>query len=535
MRKIESEADFDSWMSRRVHLMHTIATQSREYVGLIDDILLGNDPKRHVAVVAAIDRLSKVSGPKIAGLSDKNLIDVMTKSYDEFENCIDDLDLLYTLVADPVYQRAITFGKSSSYGAEVNNIRNVIYNARDELTTFDDNTVFDFILPRCGDTFNAALAVTNKINKFTIRLIGYTIGKVSKEKQSLLVDIVEKQKDIVLGATNRVITASTHATNTTPIIGGFGLTPGPPMKFAEVVQFLKVDMGDGATTTTVPAWADVASKTHNILIIDRTSPSPITFDIAGLVDSNYVNSKDLLTRPLNGLSKRTLMRLDTFKILEEDGSGGSSDHAPIPPQLFPGKLPTYVILTRMGDYYRIMYHNTVWIHTRISTMSTRPEKYHELMNVNCIDPRSDNLIAEFMNRTIPSTDQIRTKIIDKLVASFSNEIESIKSQTDYRNFITPAIVSAAVMTTIHPAKNNVEINISYLLRMDTIITELTREIGKVTVMETLDRIFSEHSGSELAAILRSRFVVACTRACDELERSGVFATEYGLKNYVLTH
>ena len=551
--------DFHERITARLAPIKTIIDKTAKYLIQVEDLVLGYNPSQHVQVTNAIARMrtlySEIAAMKIDNSDPLVLMLAMTELYSRLLEIDQLLEVSYTLFANQVYACAATYNKSVTYDNEVTRERGIVYDAKDKLARIsarDDDNMFEFMMPSCGDAettiFNYIMSIPTTINKFTTSLIAYAIRQgISSGKQNKLREIIEQQKDMLLSAEHIPIGAG--------IVGlceRFSLVPGATMTFEEILAFMAgphVDTDADADATSASKkseitgggsdqFARVAEAGHGIILFDISTPSPISFNIAGLIDHDYIMKNDLNTKPLSGLTKKVLTRLTTTSVVD------TKTDSPGPMQIFPGKLPTWYIISKIGESaFRPMYNNG-YIHTNpriLRGLSTRPTQYNSLMTPkillqNELIQKTNQHVRDFTEIVEESIEPGIAKITDKLLKYFDEE--TFNTPADFQEFLTYEMVTAAVMRSLHPKlteKNIAEHLVTYVLHMDTIITQIRRGIWKHMTEQTLNRLFSEHSADSLREILRGRLESIIKRVLGEINDLGLFKNyNYGLKNYVLT-
>lgn len=540
---VKSVDDFHERIVARLAPIKIITEKTAKYIVLIEDLVLGYNPSQYTDVIEAVARLrilhAEISAIRLDISASCNVMTIMTGLYTRFAEIDRLLEISYQLFANKMYARAATYNRSATYSNEVHRESGLVYDAKDKLALIsarDDDNIFEFVLPYCGnietDIFNYIMTVMDIVNKFTTKLIAYALrNQLSDGKRNSLREIIEQQKDTILSSGYTPIVA--------PGIVGlcerYNLLPGPAQTKEEIIAQI-----NGSETD----FAAIAKLGHGIIIVDISTSSPITFDISGLVDSEYILSNKLDMKPLSGLTKKVLTRYATAKML----SVGTSPPAPM--KIYSGKLPTWYIISMIGDNtYRLMkgVENTghtidkyIHINPRILRgLSSRPIKYNDICAVdilqNTVATQIIQQVADYVQIIPASTEPDRAKIIDKLMKLF--DLAEFKTPADFKGFLTSEMISSTVMTTLHPRlteRNITEHMTTYVLHMETLTTQLCRELWKRMYAESLNRLFSEHGSSEIKELLSVRFRLICTKSLDEIDKLGLFINyNYGLKGYVL--
>lgn len=540
-------------LKSRIDIVSQILTITSKYFDMIKESLIGMNPRQYEhytkSVAQATESTKAISEIDIGTSGIDGLLSLGVSLYDLLGNISDAMGVVRDVVENEKYLQMTLTNMSATFLAGVQHDRRQILLLLDKYHEHghdNDLDIIGAILEKIGVKDNIApiiLFLTERhgsVNKFIIELLRESLNYVNGVNKQRLQTLVEKEKDILLGAT-RIHT--NYPGPQSPLVR-YGLCPRTAsMPIWELLELIgakwinRTDIIENLTRVSKEIKA-------GLIIIDKSARSPIEFDIRGLVSIEYITQNDLKTTPQSGLSKKVLERYNTVKELVRGKTLMKSAVTTIIPS---GSTRVYIIETLNGNLYRIM-SNTLDLHVNIDSiqglidgLSTRPMEYNRLHEAEiidrCFDPKSHVILTAYSEdrRAAPSSTVIKEHIIYDFTQSFEDKLgnEIPQDPSAFREVIigdTDEINEILLDRLIHTmglhGKGSTEYTLTYLTKFDTIIRQFVKELDNQIKKHAIDPIiFKERSGDDLKRYLMDVHKDIITGVVNELDRSKQW-TEY---------
>lgn len=491
--------------------------------------------------MAAVDTLAtQITVP--SGLT----VDALSKLFDDLESLDDHLRTLVTIFDDSEFNRLALFGKSTTFANNLSYERESALGAYRRMDTTYSALIDDFInamdIPaNVNRTYERIVSDQRTPNKFTIKVIDALV-KLSGPKNNLFA-IIEKQKDVLLGATRKDISA--HA-GIQGMLVRYGLTPVfPSVAIDELFDIL--GLGDPPQSN---AFMELAERTGAcVVVVNKGSTSPVEFDLRGIIDQRYILANGLDTKQTAGLNKKVLRKYATSALLPcADGPGRAHIYGPRESR------KVYIFETINGRLYRALGKNGEFpvsaesVAGLLSGLTTRCERYSEIqlgiIKGACFSSRADTLLAKYASARSPeiSSEFVRKAIIEDLSAVFGALLFTLPANAGQLRRLSPArdVISAAVISAVTGSSrsrlgNSQEHMLTFVAKYDGLIDRFAKELDRRWSTVTVrDGIFTEYSEEKLRAELVSLYKTVLSAAVDEMDKSRAW-TEHDitLKEFVL--
>ena len=522
----------------RLKYISAIIKIYNNHLKIIKNIFLGTDPKLYNETTNNVQWMLNMCEeiPNMLNVDMVNIDNILintTKIYESFENIDVKIHSLLSVVDNSSYVKLSTYSTSPSSFLEIQ--RNVssatnlfnkynVMSAKDDIFIMDEILNIADVLNHLDDTYNFIVSHSDKINRFTIRAIGYIIDHVSPTIRRKLEIFVEQQKDNVVNAVRIDIS---YRKGIQGLIVRYGLVPETKSLSIENI-FSTIGHKYNNQLGLRENLESVASVTGGvgvgvgagILLLSISGRSPIDFDIKSLSDEKYIQENDLLINDMKGINKNTIEKYQTAILLPKGGE---------PEKIIKidGSIPQwYVIETINGLTYRLLsYDGNILISSDkiyglLNGLSTRCEKYNNIQGETilneCINNQITHIISSYDNDVsgnVPGS--IGPLIENKLVESFDEIIKKVKIQ-DKKQFYTHVgdwcVILGILMKVLSHNnrlnyKNTLEYSITYIIRMNYIIDQFMKELDRQIRKHKINiRLFSESQdniNNELKSIYRS--------------------------------
>jgi hypothetical protein len=410
------------------------------------------------------------------------------------------------------------------------------------------------------------------VNKFMIELIKEMIQHSSEGTKTALLDLVEVQKDILLGAGRLKMNYKPPQC----MITRCGLVPkGESTDLADLITSLgakydaDLDISDNIETA-------ISTLKCGFVFINKISRSPMEFNISGLISPEYIAKNGLQFGPQSGLTKKVLQRLATIRELPRGERDTFADLAKTFGEISPGVVSisievklsdrkvevspdtVYVIETLGGNVFRLISDTTNnvasprAIYGIIGGVKTRPVKYNGLHEgeilARCYDPLSTMLLNQYEQETksIQVDDPIKGRLLNDFVEYFESRISEStpESEAEYKNIIaqdddiiTSMLLSRLIAGINIQSKSMSEYMITYMVKFDEIIREYLREFASgLAKISIPDILFREKSKAEIKKYLVDLYKDIANNAITTLDKRKRWVEyDISLKEFFMEH
>lgn len=545
----------DKLLSVRLAPMRDFINRANVYMEAVEHYAKGSDSiafERTKEAVRKIDSLAtriQEAAVSIAKTTSSWPLGTVSDLYDDLNELNNSAQIVLGFMAEESYYKHSLPSILTSYVSIIHLERNnmtLLFEKYKSIGARDDDSIINHTLKDkdLDDVLMFALrsssasSTTNKTSpatKFTSKLLFWVISKSPPgEKRRRVEEIVEQQKDIVLGSTTR--TKSEHC--------------GPVVRY-------------GLLPTGVVAEEPPAGCTR----IWRPTESPIVFDMRGLIDPVYIAENDLSISSLSGVTKKVLKKYNTTEMLTRPDQSDNQDNSNNLNHPTTDLVWRAEYSTDSSPIWETIDGGNSWRELKTVTsaanmskgISTRPKRYHEIQSSEimsrCLISNINYHLENFEKYKHPLTDVGRTKLVEKFTEDFlarvyafgrhdrNSSLKSdkateihIKNQTELRElFVTREDVAGSITRTSQ--HKSAESQMTFLLRCENIATALFKEMNRrFEKVKLLDRTFTENSPDELKKILTDTFKQIMTESLNELNDSGIFDDyDSSLKNYVMTN
>ena len=302
---------------------------------------------------------------------------------------------------------------------------------------------------------------------------------------------------------------------------------------------------DENSAATIPpnTTTDVCGR----IFINKSSQSPIEFNLRGLIDNEYILSNNLNTRPGVGLNKQVLLRYNTSKNI------GKSDIKPAPIEIIqPDSKYFKVYDTINGTAWRQLSHNGIEkIHRSLLSnilegISTRASDYNKLLEPSILmswynaEARSI-LDAHKKQRPTVSSDAIRDSIVAQLGSWFRDELTSKqpKTERDVKLIKCDNVSSVIlnVLTSDASVRKSAEFTLTYLYKYDEVLTKFTKELKYKWNLATVPgALFIEYDNVQTYDMIAAIFKRIVREIVDMMDKSKMWTSSIdSLKQYYLEY
>lgn len=550
--------DINKLLRARMEHTKSFAEGSRKYLEIVKDIVRSMNPEEYKHAVDGIATLislaDEISEWTLTG-SGKEILQRVADLYEKFIIIDDAITILISVLENPAYAKMALYNMSATYIMNVSREKNHSiseYEAYVEESVATDEKIFELVFEAAGvttspeDAFSWIIEHSSVINKFTIKLIGNVIRVISGERRRQLELIIENQKDILLGAT-RIDMAVWKGAQA--MLVRYGLRP---ITSSETPARLFEQLGAKYDTkiSLDENFKTLARNGPGIIYINKSSPSPVEFDLRGLIDVNYITANDLKTNQQSGVTEKIINRFSTAKLLPR--VTGPSAIVKYPPK---SGNRWYVIESINGELIRLLGRGedkalgANVICGLIQGVSSRAHNYNSIQTEEilskCFDPKAKMILQLYEDEktSLPSADPIKNSIVTELSEWASKSLknhmpengEAFKRMAVNQQIISEVLLDVLTHSIGIHGLGSSEYMITYISKFDSIIRAFIKELERKWLEENInDRMFSELSPDNLRGNLLGIFTTVIKASIDELDRNKLW-TEYdiSIKEYFL--
>lgn len=341
-----------------------------------------------------------------------------------------------------------------------------------------DEAAFNEAIAGASQESFAEIALrTDKVNNFTIWLTRKAITGAVGERRRQLELIIENHKDKVLGSKRLDL-------------GKYAGIQGTIMRYRLVPLEPSRPAADVLGELGINAWDDA---TVGIVLIDSRTPSPVEFDIRGLIDAEYVEREGLKNNPISGLNKKTIKRFATTNQLDR------STEPAAPLRVYNKESATFhVFETINGTLWRRLGFMgapgpvaAANIRGLLRGLNSRPADYNSIQQEQILlrytDPAARGLINSYLNSkfAVNTPGEIMNKVSQAHAAYFDTAVSRLTNARDFKEAITDQRkMMNAVIGALPPASTSAkglilgDLNIAALAKADTATKRIIRELDR---------------------------------------------------------
>lgn len=463
-----------------------------------------------------------------------NEFDISKTDYGSFIRLFDlfgNLDYLISKVLSIMsYQKYVNLTRlrmSTTFNNDpvrlIEQINDTLIKLYKKIEQYDMDTI-NTILSRIDVTNTTAIddiydeIINSSSNKLVNAIIVKILKHLSNEKQRRLTNKVEIQKDKSIGSTR------------------FKLTHDGIQS-----QMWSMNLIPGAICEQVP--------NQSVIKINKSSSSPIDFNVSGLIDQEYIAKHQLNTLSLTCIDEVIVRRFATT-ITQE-----ITNEQPSTVEIITPESETFTVVdTINGKIWRYLtYNGNILIHrsmlnTLLIGITTRPTNYNKYLEdviiENYFDPKSELTKEQFkkssQHRISPGS--IKTKLIEALVTWFKEELRIRKPSTIKEvkqiDLAQHARVILDYLTGENASKQrSAEFTLTYLMQYDAILTTLSKDIKfKWNITHLPTNLFKEYTTTIAYSYIVDTIITLITNITNEMDKNKAWtSTGYSLKEYYLEY
>lgn len=585
--------DINNLLKTRISPLNAIIQRATKYIDIVREIIMGNNPMEFKNINQELsslrDNVNSVPNIDLSDLveyqrnnkstnqptnkptnqptekveiTDKTVVQdakisnnsftVIMDLYNKFMTIEKSLHVIIAMFENELYLNLATYNISSSYLHSVRKYKSDTisdYQSYLSISAVDDEKIFLYIFQQVPYTRESIyeFAIKNEfvVNKFTIRLVGRAIEITEGPRRRRLEQMIETQKDIIFNTSRIVLTKYTGAQSTVVRYNLLPITKSLPIE--EI--FTMCDVTYDQNLTIDENWKLLAAKGHGIVAINNANNSPMEFTIDGLINTEYVMANNLNIPIIAGLNNKILERFDTTKLLPRStGSSKTTETA-----IHKGYKDSWYVMESINGvlWRRLAYKGNVSIPADIIAglelgLTTRPDQYNLIQSDEIlkkhIDPKMQLVLSSYMSAVTvkPSSEPIKTAILDEMSKLFEKQVEHIKTPRDLKRLAVDVdeinkILAKLLQPTKVLGKDPSEYMITYLLRFNEIASRFIKELNRRWLIENVqDRLFLDYDGAELHRSLRNIFHNVTTAAINELDSAEQWTGyDQSLKDFTL--
>jgi hypothetical protein len=504
------------------------------------DIITGLNPSEATDCKNAIAFIKDTINTFDAKDDELSQLEYLFNVYNTFSKFNDALETLFKMFDNEFYMKMVLYNMSATYSINVRNDRQYAHNAYEkyQLTAItDDIEIFSTFETMDVDTvFFFIIKNENVINKFTISLINTTIQRLDNARSDRLKNILEKQKDLILGST-RIISSDVGIQGQLIRYNLFPITKSQSLESI----FNIIDQPYNTEKSADDNFASI-----DAIVIQKASKSPIEFDIRGLIDLEYITENNFKISPVSGLNKKVIEKYDTAKNI-----GVVANAAPQIMKIYTTATSYYIFETINGSLYRLL--STTASNYKVPAdkiiglikgILTRPTQYNKLHEdkiiSRCFDSKYNLIMDSYISnkKIIESSSVIKDNIIVKMKEHFEKNVDKITSVKELKEINVDdikKIISRILTYRVPLGKGAAEYSITHVVKLELIMNTFIRELERRWASEKInDNIFTSIEKKDLMELLIKTFTSVVKSATDFLDRDNSW-TEYdkSIKEYFL--
>ncbi len=529
-----------SVIRERTKRVNDIVSGISKYLNTAQEIITGLNASDYNTATECVEKILTLLAQMVKTSKDidtgNTILVSCTHLYDDIPTMHDFMSKVVGIVRNHIYYQMVSYTLSASAYQNMQRNRAETFDLYHKYTRdsveYDDTTIklmttrID-ISNNINDVYKYVTSGAS-VNKFTVFLISDLIKIETGNRREKLVELVELQKDISLGA-GRI---NYHKT-----LVRYNLRPvTKSMPLGSVLSYIS------NTATNVD---DLVKNNNGVIIITNTNNSPMEFDMRCIADKQYITDNKLEVGPLVGLNQAVINKYQTAHMLSASKNvqaieiNGSGTH--------------YWILETISDgLYRLLsgVNGTPTpasdITGLLSGLSTRCLKYNEIMSQHicdsCLDAETDTMTNDFDNSVFPSGD-VSLKISSRFTQDFEKYIEE-KSNITVDEFVAylfdRAITSRTILYALpHQTGINVrypsEYMLAYVSVVDTVISRFYGEMRRQLAAIVFDnRAIKENNMVANTSMFKQIFATVISKSITAMEKIKLwFGYDVNLKEYYM--
>lgn len=544
-------AEINKLLKKRVEIINIILKESEKYFEIIKNVIrsLNVDEynKSKIAIIEVVSIIEYITSWKLPkdGVA---AINIAAELYQKFPIMDENLLIVIAVLENKTYAKSLLYNMSATYAVNIQHEKNRAIIAYDKYieSAQDDDIIIEQIITNAVKNVDNAYAWIVKndetINKFTIKLINAIITKTTQGRKRAMELIIEKQKDRLLGSERLDLTNWKGVQGT---IVRYNLLPVSTTE-PHTELFARVGLKYNTTVTLDENFKKMATE-YGVVVINKSTNSPVEFDITKLISGSAPVVK---TNQMSGLTKTIIEKYNTAKMLTR---GVAHDYV----KIYKGdRAPTkwYVVETINGMHYRFLGRGgeillpADSIHGLLHGLSTRAHMYNIVQSneilAKCYDKNSQLILSAYADKKLspPSTEPIKTAIVDKLTAWFTarvrndtpSDLPHLRTLFINRHIISEIVTEVLTGTISAHGRSSSEYMLTYISKFDSIIRAFTKELDTQWLTENINiRVFKEYQHAQLQQHLIGLFSGLARRAVDYLDRTNTWVDhELSLKEFI---
>jgi hypothetical protein len=382
----------------------------------------------------------------------------------------------------------------------------------------NDSEVIGAVLDKI-DADKAYDAVTKSMpNRLANAMVTKLLDIVNPTKRAKLIERIEQQKNDSL--------ESTRCKLTLPGIEG---------------QLTSMNL--------IPAGLVEVMPTDRLIKINKSSKSPINFDVRGLLDQEFIAANGLTMSPNAGVNEKTLQKFNTTTNM------GVTDIQPSMVEIIGDNTSDVwtVCDTINGRDWRYLTWNGKRevprgiISPLLDGVNTRPTDYnrcHEnIILEKCFDSKAELTTNQYLKHSqYTSSANVRAKLIDELSSWFGKEMAKLKQpnvkdikEIDVASYVKDILQQLTGENT--KLQKSAEFTLTYLMQYDAILTTVSKNIKfKWNATIISPTIFKDYTTQNAFASISNTLIALVNAQLDELDKNKTWtATGYSLKEFYLEY
>lgn len=582
-------ADITQLNSVKFAELRIIIDTAKLYGGYVSDIVLSlNAPAMHAfnaaleeteAVMAAANVLLK----DVAAANSQHLLSIGYKLYDHYQHIRRATEEFSNMARNAEYSRMAMYNFSGSTLGIITDARNKLIDLCESYVKLDvDTNTAGLKWFMTGINVSANLPIvlmflfeSHHTNGFIVELVRRAVKIATGVNRDKLMQIIEHEKNALFGAT-RVkfpysgiqklmvrcglvpVTASMNMVTLLDVIADWSpkLITGGATKAATKSRRQKTKEPPVVIHHEAPTSVTIKVAPENkcqddaaqclqklaednkicVVLIDKTSPGPVEFNINGLISDEYVDKYGLRTGPAICIDERVLKRFNTVSELSAPTLAAPKDV-----MIWRPESPNAIVFeTLNGSLFRVMGTNLTEIiiprsaiKPLIEGVNTRLLKYHRLHEAeilaNCFDVKAAEIASAYEANDVQfPAESAQNMIADRLGVLFRERIMASppRSTREFRELVDKEHI-APILTSVFLSYiadvRDPEYVVSYVVKFEDLIRLFVKEyeIG-VRSAKVNDLTFRERSPRDLAQFLGDLFADIVKAALKELDRAKKF-------------
>ena len=548
-------------LDKRVKTAELFHRHASSYFRIIEEFVERSNPAERRQVresLGFIESVARYLTPPDPKKPQDEYISYCNAIFEHLSEISTAMDIVTKTLENDNYMQLAMREKSTTYAKDIQQLRKNAKAARaafETLAADEDETMAEDLIEPLGIEKNPDNAYrfvldTKNFNRFTMQLIYHLLETLTGERRRKLDLVIERQKDDILKA-SRVDTSMFSGAQETLL--RLNLVPDESVSISELVSKLTDRPADiDALTEMSPdeIFRDLAAAGPGIILLNRSTRSPLEFDMRGLIDIDYVTTNDLKTTPFSGLNNKVIRRFVTTRILPAAGAAE-------PLRRFPGAQDEWIVIETISPgLYRLLRKDGRFvlrpdeIRGLLEGPSGRPQSYNDIhareILRKCLDEKATYLFSLYQQEASSqnSAEILKLKIIDKLSRWFSenilgkrvSDVNDLKKMLTDNKILTHVLVESIGITITDRSFQQDQI-LSMLVSLDVLTSRLSKEIERRWEnIKITNRMLTEYSPTDLSRMLTDSYQKVLRGALDEVDKYGLLGGwETSLKEFFMKH